>query len=45
LTLSAQGWSNGQIDNFRTQLQSAGWQLDASEGKLAVSRAATQGRR
>jgi len=45
LTLSAQGWSNGQIDNFRTQLQSAGWQLDASEGKLTVSRAATQGRR
>lgn len=45
LTLPAQGWSAGQIDNFRTQLQSAGWQLDASEGKLAVSRAATQGRR
>lgn len=45
LTLSAQSWSTGQIDNFRTQLQSAGWQLDASEGKLAVSRAATQGQR
>ncbi len=33
LTLSAQGWSPPQVDNFRTQLQSEGWQLDASEGK------------
>ncbi|MFG6432377.1 type II secretion system protein GspL [Roseateles sp. LYH14W] len=45
LTLPAQGWSPAQIDNFRAQLQSAGWQLDASEGKLTVGRAATQGRR
>lgn len=45
LTLPAQGWSQPQIDNFRAQLQSAGWQLDASEGKLTVGRAATQGRR
>ena len=27
LTLSAQGWSPTQIDNFRTQLRSDGWQL------------------
>jgi general secretion pathway protein L len=45
LTLPAQGWSQPQIDNFRAQLQSAGWQLDASEGKLTVGRAAAQGRR
>lgn len=45
LTLPAQGWSPQQIDNFRAQLQSAGWQLDASEGKLTVGRAAAQGRR
>ncbi|RZL30145.1 MAG: general secretion pathway protein GspL, partial [Rubrivivax sp.] len=45
LTLSAQGWSAAQVDNFRNQLQSAGWQLDASEGKLTVSRAAAEGRR
>jgi general secretion pathway protein L len=45
LTTSAQGWSQPQIDNFRTQLQSDGWQLDASEGKLTVSRASAQGRR
>lgn len=45
LTVPAQGWSQPQIDNFRAQLQSAGWQLDASEGKLTVGRAAAQGRR
>lgn len=45
LTVSAQGWNQPQIDNFRTQLQSDGWQLDASEGKLTVSRASAQGSR
>ncbi len=45
LTLSAQGWDPAQVDNFRTQLQSDGWQLDASEGRLTVSRAGAQGRR
>jgi general secretion pathway protein L len=44
LTVSAQGWSPAQIDNFRTQLRSEGWQLDASEGKLTISRASTRGR-
>ena len=44
LTLSAQGWSPQQIDNFRTQLRSEGWQLDASEGKLTISRSPEQGR-
>jgi len=44
LTVSAQGWAQAQIDNFRTQLRSEGWQLDASEGKLTISRASTQGR-
>ncbi len=45
LTVSAQGWSPTQVDNFRSQLQSEGWQLDASEGKLTLSRASAQGRR
>lgn len=45
LTVSAQGWSPAQVDNFRSQLQSEGWQLDASEGKLTLSRASAQGRR
>jgi len=44
LTVSSQGWSQPQIENFRTQLQSDGWQLDASEGKLTISRASAQGR-
>ncbi|HEY1129375.1 MAG TPA: type II secretion system protein GspL [Roseateles sp.] len=44
LTVSAQGWAPAQIDNFRTQLRSEGWQLDASEGKLTISRASPQGR-
>ncbi|MFG6463622.1 type II secretion system protein GspL [Roseateles sp. DXS20W] len=45
LTVSAQGWSQAQVDNFRSQLQSEGWLLDASEGKLTLSRASAQGRR
>jgi general secretion pathway protein L len=45
LTLAAPGWTPPQIDNFRSQLQSDGWQLDASDGKLTLSRAAAQGRR
>lgn len=44
LTVSAQGWSPAQIDNFRNQLRSEGWQLDTSEGKLTISRASAQGR-
>jgi general secretion pathway protein L len=45
LTLSAQGWAPAQVDSFRTQLLSDGWQLDAAEGKLTLSRASPQGRR
>lgn len=44
LTVSAQGWAPAQIDNFRTQLRSEGWQLDTSDGKLTISRASAQGR-
>ena len=44
LTVSAQGWSPAQIDTFRNQLRSEGWQLDASDGKLTISRANAQGR-
>lgn len=44
LTLPAQGWSQPQIDNFRTQLHSDGWRLDASEGKLTISRPSAAGR-
>jgi general secretion pathway protein L len=39
LTLSAAGWSEAQIAQFRGLLQPAGWQVDASEGRLVLSRA------
>ena len=39
LTLSAAGWSDDQVQQFRSQLQPAGWQIDAAEGRLAMSRA------
>ena len=39
LTLSAPGWSAAQIDQFRSVLRPAGWQVEASEGRLVLSRA------
>ncbi|MDC8785458.1 type II secretion system protein GspL [Roseateles koreensis] len=39
LVLSAVGWSEAQIQEFRSRLRSEGWMLDASEGKLTLSRA------
>lgn len=39
LTLSAPGWSAPQIDQFRSVLRPAGWQVEASEGRLVLSRA------
>jgi len=39
LTLSAPGWSGPQIDQFRSVLRPAGWQVEASEGRLVLSRA------
>lgn len=45
LTIAAPGWSTAQIDNFRAQLLGGGWQLEAGDGKLTVSRASAQGRR
>lgn len=38
LTLSAAGWSPSQIEQFRNQLQPAGWRVEASEGRLTMSR-------
>lgn len=38
LTLSSNGWSDAQIQQFRSQLRSEGWQLDASAGSMVVSR-------
>lgn len=39
LTLAAAGWSDAEIDQFRANLQPAGWQVDASEGRVVMSRA------
>jgi general secretion pathway protein L len=39
LTLSAAGWSEQQIAQFRGLLQPAGWQVEASDGRLVLTRA------
>ena len=39
LTLAATGWNDTQIDAFRNRLRPAGWQVDASEGRLTLTRA------
>jgi general secretion pathway protein L len=44
LTLSANGWNDAQVQQFRSQLQPAGWQVDAAEGRLSLSRARTGAR-
>ncbi len=45
LTLSAPGWSPEQVDQFRSVLRPGGWQVEAAEGRLVLSRAAlTAGR-
>ncbi len=42
LIVPATGWSEAQISQFRTQLQSNGWQLDSAEGRLTLSRPAAK---
>ena len=39
LTLSAPGWSAAQIDQFRSVLRPGGWQVEAAEGRVILSRA------
>jgi general secretion pathway protein L len=39
LTLSAVGWSDKQIEQFRSILRPAGVRVDASEGRLVLTRA------
>jgi general secretion pathway protein L len=43
LNFSANGWNDAQIEQFRSLLRPGGWQVDASEGRLTLSRAATRG--
>jgi general secretion pathway protein L len=47
LTLSAAGWNPEQIEQFRNQLRPRGWQVEALDGRVTLSRApsgATTGR-
>lgn len=39
LMFPAAGWSEPQIEQFRQQLSSEGWQLEVADGRLALSRA------
>ena len=39
LTLGANGWSEPQIDQFRSQLRPGGWLVDAADGNVTVRRA------
>ena len=39
LTLAAAGWSDTQIEQFRSILRPAGWQVDSTEGRLVMTRA------
>jgi general secretion pathway protein L len=39
LSLSAASMTPAQIDRFRSELRPAGWAVDASEGRLTISRA------
>ncbi len=41
LTLGAAGWSREQVDQFRSTLRASGWQVDAAEGRLTLTRART----
>jgi general secretion pathway protein L len=42
LTLAASGWSADELEQFRSQLRPAGWQVDAAEGRLNLSRSAAR---
>ncbi|MEO8921389.1 MAG: type II secretion system protein GspL [Caldimonas sp.] len=39
LTLAANGWSDTQVEQFRSSLRPSGFQVDSSEGRLVVTRA------
>ena len=43
LTLGASGWSAAQIEQFRSQLRPGGWNVEAAEGRLILSRAKSAG--
>lgn len=45
LTLSAPGWSEQQLAQFRDRLRTGGWAVDNAEGRITLSRAASPGSR
>jgi len=45
LTLAVPGWNEGQLAAFRDAVRPAGWQVEASDGRLTLSRAPTTGQR
>jgi general secretion pathway protein L len=44
LTLAASGWSDAQIEHFRSLLRPGGWQVEVAEGRLVLTRASARGR-
>lgn len=38
LSLAAAGWSDVQLEQFRSRLSPAGWQVESAEGRLTLSR-------
>lgn len=42
LTLAATGWGNAEIEQFRARLRPTGWQVELSESRLIVTRAAVR---
>ncbi len=38
LILTASGWTEAQIAQFRSVLRPAGWQVEAADGRLTLSR-------
>src|SRR5205085_10631178 len=38
LTIAASGWTDAQIEQFRGVLQTAGFQVNASEGRIVITR-------
>ena len=43
LSLAANGWSDAQIEQFRSTLRPAGVRVDASEGRLILTRGRSGG--
>ena len=45
LTLTAPGWSEAQLAQFRERLRPGGWRVESSEGRLSLSRSPEPGAR